>query len=140
MDEVRFVFGNEVIEVVVQVGSSRGIGVFHDDERATRVLDENCYRASCDAALTNEFDHFVGDFVGSFAVGADGKGVAESFHGSSIAADPGDCNSGPQRLTLCHEIIPKNLDLVLGRNLGTGRAAPERNVDHQGRSRIFDLR
>lgn len=46
---VRIVFGDETVEVVVEIVLDRGIGVFIDEDRATGVCDENVAKSVSDA-------------------------------------------------------------------------------------------
>lgn len=46
---VRIIFGDEAIEVVVEIVLHRGIGVFIDEDRATGVCDENVAKSVFDA-------------------------------------------------------------------------------------------
>ena len=49
--------------------SRRGIGVLHDDQAATRVLNKDCHRPIADAALVDLTLDITGDFVRALAVG-----------------------------------------------------------------------
>lgn len=46
---MRIIFGDEAIEVVVEIVLDRGIGVFIDEDRATGVCDENVAKSVFDA-------------------------------------------------------------------------------------------
>jgi len=41
VDEVRKVFGNQIIEKGVEIGPGGRVGIFHDDETRTGMLDED---------------------------------------------------------------------------------------------------
>ena len=70
--EVRRVFWDETIKEFFEIATSGRIGVFHDDEAATRVPNENSQCAVSDAAAGQDVGNLVGDFVGPFAGGPDG--------------------------------------------------------------------
>ena len=70
---VRKVIGvlrHESIEEFFQVSTCSGIGILHDDNAATGVLDKSGHCSISNAALVDLRLNFIGDFVQSLAVGA----------------------------------------------------------------------
>jgi hypothetical protein len=67
MNEVRCIFGNQMIEECMQVGPSTGIGILHEDETGTGVLNEDSHGAGCDPYLGNKVLDLTGDFIGSLS-------------------------------------------------------------------------
>jgi hypothetical protein len=81
--EVLGVFRHEAIEKLFQIASRGGIGIFHDHDAATGVLNKNCDGSVLDAAFVDLRLHVIGDFVEALAVGADfelGVPVVHAIH------------------------------------------------------------
>ena len=70
MREVTRIFGHEAVEKFFQVAARGWVGVFHDDNAATGVLNENSGRSVVDAAFVDLRLNLTGDFVEALAVGA----------------------------------------------------------------------
>ena len=68
--EVIGIFGHKPIEELLQVFSRRRIGILHDDETATGVLNKDRDRPVAQAAFVDLSPDIVGDFVRSLAVRA----------------------------------------------------------------------
>ena len=61
--EVIGVLGHESIEEFFQVISRSWIGILHDDNAATSVLNKNSHCPISDATLVDRRLNFIGDFV-----------------------------------------------------------------------------
>ena len=73
-------FRHEPIEKLFQVAARGRIGIFHDDNAATGVLNENSYRPRLYSRPVDFRLHFVGDFVKTLAVGSDFKLIVVDMH------------------------------------------------------------
>ena len=82
VDEIRSVLRNKMVEKVVEVGASRRVGVFHDDETATRVLDEDSAETIAYSCLSNNGLNLRGDFVGALASCREGEFSGVDVHKS----------------------------------------------------------
>jgi hypothetical protein len=80
VDKIVGVFRYEVLKKFLQVFPRRAIGVFHDNETATGVLDENSRYAIAHAGFVDLTLNFVGDLVRAFAVRGDFKPVMANAH------------------------------------------------------------
>ena len=69
--EIISIFRHEPIEELFQITSRSRIGIFHDDQAATGMLDKHRRRPVPDAARIDLGLHFARDFVQSFSVRAD---------------------------------------------------------------------
>lgn len=83
VDEIIGVFRDETLEKFFQIFSRRAIGVFHNDQTATRMLNEyrddsGAYAGFVDLALD-----FIGDLICAFAVGGDFESVMMDAHTQS---------------------------------------------------------
>ena len=78
--EVIAVFRHEPLEKFLEIFSRRRIGIFHHNETATGVLNENCDGPGAHAVLVDLRLHVAGDFVGAFAVGANVELVLMNAH------------------------------------------------------------
>ena len=70
MREVIGIFRHEAVEKLFQIASRGGVGILHDDEAATGVLNKNRDCSVLDAALVDLRFNLIGDFVEALAVGA----------------------------------------------------------------------
>ena len=70
MREVVSIFRHQAIEELLHVVSRGRIGILHDDDAATRVLNKDRYGSVAQAAFVNLRLNIVSDFVQSLAVGA----------------------------------------------------------------------
>jgi len=82
--EVMSIFRDEPIEELFQVAARGRIGIFHDDNAATGVLNENSYRPRLHSRAFDLRLHFVGDFVKTLGVGPDFKLVVVDAHREGI--------------------------------------------------------
>ena len=80
MCEVVGVFGHKAIEELFQVASRGGVGIFHDDKAAAGVLNKNRDGSVSHSAVVDLRLHLIGDFVETFAVGADFDSVVMDAH------------------------------------------------------------
>jgi len=80
MREIIGIFRHQTIEEFLQVTSRCGIGIFHDNDTATRVPNKyrNCPVA--DAALVDLGLDIAGDFVGAFASSANLELILVNTH------------------------------------------------------------
>lgn len=119
VDEVVGVFGAEAFEDGVEIGPSRRVGVFVDDEAGAGVLEEDRAEAGGDTAFADDAGDFVGDLGGALAAGGEGEGGGVRFHrcgadshggtgrmqcgsraqNSRLARHPAEGRSGERRLT-----------------------------------------
>jgi hypothetical protein len=70
MREVISIFRHEAVKKFFQIASRGWVGVLHDDNTATRVLNENSHSSVSDAAFVDLRLNLIGDFVEALAVGA----------------------------------------------------------------------
>mgnify|MGYP005713137515 CR=1 len=70
----------------MKICSRLWICVFHDDQAAAGVANENSKLSGLDAYLINKVANFAGDFIGAFAVGSDRElvGVGLERHAKGI--------------------------------------------------------
>ena len=73
VSKVLSIFRHQTIEKFLQVVSRRGIGIFHENDAATRVPNKHRDCPTAQAALIDFRLNLVGDFVGPFATGANFK-------------------------------------------------------------------
>ena len=78
--EIIRILRHEAVEKFLQIATSGRIRVFHDDNAATRVLDENGYCSRLQSRPVNLRLHFVCDFVKTLAVGPEFKLVVVDAH------------------------------------------------------------
>ena len=78
--EVISGFRHEPVEKLFQVAARGRIGIFHDDDAATGVLNENSYRPRLYSRAVDFRLHFVGDFVKTLAVSSDFKLIVVDMH------------------------------------------------------------
>jgi hypothetical protein len=71
----RGVFGYEAVEEFMEIVPCGGIGVFHDDETATGVADEDMDGALLNAAGFENTGDAIRDLNGAFATGVDVEGL-----------------------------------------------------------------
>ena len=70
--EVIGIFRHEPLEKFFEIFSRRRIGVFHHNETATGVLNENCDDPVAHAGFVDLRLHVAGDFIGALATCLDG--------------------------------------------------------------------
>jgi hypothetical protein len=73
-------FRHQTIEKFLQVMSRRGIGVFHENDAATRVLNKHRDCPTVQTALLDLRLDLVGDFVGPLASSANLKLILVNTH------------------------------------------------------------
>jgi hypothetical protein len=73
-------FGFYIIEKLFQVAACGRIGIFHDDNATTGVLNENSYCPRLHSRLVDLRLDFVGDFVKTLAGGQDFKLIVMDMH------------------------------------------------------------
>jgi hypothetical protein len=78
--EVIGIFRHEAVEKLFQIASRGGIGIFHDDDAAAGVLNKNRDCSVSHIALVDLRLHFIGDFVKSFAMGANLNSIVMHAH------------------------------------------------------------
>lgn len=84
MREVIGIFRHEALEKLFQVASRGGVGIFHDDDAATGVLNKNCDRSVLDAALVDLRGNLIGDLAEAFAGGAHFELVMVDAHFQNV--------------------------------------------------------
>ena len=70
MSEVLGIFRYEAVEKLFQIASRGGVGIFHDDDAATGVLNKNGDCSVSDAALVDLRIDLIGNFAKTLSVGA----------------------------------------------------------------------
>ena len=80
MREIICVFRHEPFEELFQVAARSWIGVLHDDDAATGVLDKNSHCPISGAAPIDLRLNFIRDFVQSLSMGADFELVVVNAH------------------------------------------------------------
>ena len=78
--KVRFILGHQAVEVSVQIFASRRIGIFHHDQTATGMANENRCQSILYRRSPDDSSDFVSDLVGALAPSRDGKNVADGLH------------------------------------------------------------
>jgi hypothetical protein len=99
MRKVIGVFRHETLEKLLQIASGGRIGVFHDDDAATGVLNENGDCSVLGAALVYRRLHVIGDFIECLAVGAHFELVMADVHFQEMLF--GVMGRAKQRATAC---------------------------------------
>ena len=80
MRKVIGIFRHETLEKLLQIASGGGIGVFHNDDAATGVLNKNGDRSVSDTALVDLRLNVISDFIECLAVGAHFELVMADVH------------------------------------------------------------
>ena len=75
VDKIIGLLGHEALKKFLEIFARRAIGIFHDDETATGVLNEHCDGAVLHTGFADLRLDFVSDFVRTFAA----RGDLESF-------------------------------------------------------------
>ena len=78
--EVRRLFRHEPLEEFFQISPRRWVGIFHDEEAATRVPNENRDDTILHSAPDDEVRNPLRDLVGAFAAGRNGEGGRDGRH------------------------------------------------------------
>ena len=94
---VRKVIGvlrHESIEEFFQVSTCSGIGILHDDNAATGVLNKNSHGPVSPSASVDLCLNFIGDFVKALMVGADFELVVMNVHRNEQS--PNTCACHPE--------------------------------------------
>ena len=81
--EVISIFRHEAVEKLFQIVLRGGVGIFHDDDAATGVLNKNRDCSVSHSAVVDLRLHLIGDFVESFAVAAHFELVVMHMHSRS---------------------------------------------------------
>ena len=74
------IFRDQTLEKFLEILSCRRVGVFHNDEAATRVLNEDRRRPATHAVLIDLVLDFAGDLVGPLASGANFELILVNAH------------------------------------------------------------
>ena len=80
VDEIGFILGHQPVKILVQIRPRVGVGVLHDDQRATGMLDKDRCDALLDTRLFEDVLNLVGDGVGAFATGRESNCVMMYVH------------------------------------------------------------
>jgi hypothetical protein len=78
--EMRVVLGHESVEPRLQIAARRGVGIFHDDQAAARVLAEDGRDPAGESTRRNFAGDLVGDFLQAAPAGAEAEGRLVSGH------------------------------------------------------------
>jgi hypothetical protein len=114
VSKVISIFRHQTIEKFLQVMSRRRIGVFHENDAATRVLNKHRDCPTAQAALVDLRLDIVGDFVGPFASSANVELILVSTH-RILENNTGGDNSRaltPKAFASCRA-LPNRLDLFM---------------------------
>jgi hypoxanthine phosphoribosyltransferase len=114
--EVIGIFRHETVEELFQIASRGGVGIFHDNKAATGVLDKHRDCSISHSAIVDLGLHLIGDFVETFAVGADFELVVVEAHFSGMLFDadvcakervavPGSLNERVARASRLHSLV-----------------------------------
>ncbi len=82
MIEVRIILRDEAVEPLLQVASGRGVGIFHNNQRTTRVLTEHRHDPAAYAAHLQLAGDEVGDIISPLPFCRDRMGILMEDHGS----------------------------------------------------------
>jgi hypothetical protein len=82
--EIARVFRHEPLEEFFQVAACGGIGIFHDDNAATSVLNKYSRCSFLDPRSVDLRLHFVSDFVKALTMGPDFKLIVMDAHCHAI--------------------------------------------------------
>jgi hypothetical protein len=80
MDQARMILGHEILEVAMQIGTCRRIGILVDHETRARVTDKNRGKPRADPAGPQEGIHLRGDLVGPLTPRGDIETFGDGFH------------------------------------------------------------
>ena len=80
MREVICIFRYEAVEEFFQIASRGWIGIFHDDDAATGVLNKNGDGSVLNPGLIDLRINLIGDLVNAFAVGTHFELVVVDAH------------------------------------------------------------
>ena len=80
MSEVIGVFRHETVEKLSQIASRRWVGIFHNDNAATGVLNKNGDCSVLDRAVADLRVHVIGDFVEVLAIGTHFEVIMVDVH------------------------------------------------------------
>ena len=78
--EVIGILRHQVVEELLQIAARSWIGIFHDDDAATGVLNKNCRDPVSKAASVDLRLNFIGDFVETFSVAGDFELIVINVH------------------------------------------------------------
>ena len=67
VNKVWRVFRNKMIKERMKIRARAGVGIFHDDQARTGVLDENRDGARLDTRIGNNLGNLPGDLISSLA-------------------------------------------------------------------------
>jgi hypothetical protein len=112
--KVISIFRHQTIQKFLQVVSRRGIGVFHENDAATRVLNKRCDCSIAQAALVDFRLDLVGDLVGPFAGSANLELILVNTH-RILDNNTGADNSRPltpKAFASCR-VLANRLDLFM---------------------------
>lgn len=84
--EIGRVFRHEPVEEFLEIAARGWIRIFHNDEAATGVLNENSQRAERNAAAGQGCVDLVRDFIGPLASSPDHNRFGVHAHGSHFSA------------------------------------------------------
>ena len=114
VSKVISIFRHQPIEKFLQVVSRRGIGIFHENDAATRVPNKHRDCPTAQAALIDFRLNLVGDFVGAFAIRANVELILVNTH-RILENNTGPHNSRaltPKAFASCRA-LPNRLDLFM---------------------------
>jgi hypothetical protein len=78
--EVMGILRHEAVEKLLKIATRGGVGIFHDDNAATGVLNKNGDGPISHAALVDLRLNVIRDFVQAFSVGAHFKSLVMHMH------------------------------------------------------------
>ena len=80
MFEIRSILRDEALKEFFEITAGGWIGVFHDDQAATGVPNENRDQAGLDPALRNNSRDALSDFVSAFSFRGNGETGSVNRH------------------------------------------------------------
>jgi len=114
VSKVISIFRHQTIEKFLQVMSRRGIGVFHENDATTRVLNKHRDCPIAQVALIDFRLDIIRDFVGPFAIRANLELILVNTH-RILENNTGGDNSRaltPKAFASCRA-VPNRLDLFM---------------------------
>src|SRR5262249_19590030 len=97
-------FRHEALEKFFQVASRAGVGIFHDHDAATGVLNKNGDGSILDGALFYSRHNPVGDFVEALAIGAHYQLVMTDVHAIHVIRRLSMSKTGAHTLRFCRKV------------------------------------
>jgi hypothetical protein len=102
MFEIRSVLGHEALEKFLEIAACGWIGVFHNDQTATRVPNEKREGPGLHPALRDNCGDAVCNFVGAFPVRRNGEAGGVNWHSGEASLACRRSATEPSKIRLNH--------------------------------------